>query len=86
MLRMCMNAMSKGLHVSCANKPGIIEHASNTIGAMQVCACVQVSAAERENARNARLDALENDDAGGGEGVTGDSDEEFVLQDSDDGD
>ena len=46
----------------------------------------QVSAAERESARNARLDALENDDAGGGqEGVTGDSDEEFVLPDSDDG-
>lgn len=51
-----------------------------------VWACVQVSAAERENARSARLDALENDDAGGGQGVTGDSDEEFVLQDSDDGD
>ena len=49
------------------------------------CPCTQVSAAERENARSARLDALENDDAGGGEGVTGDSDEEFVLQDSDDG-
>lgn len=46
----------------------------------------QVSAAERENVRNARLDALENDDAGGANaGVTGDSDEEYVLQDSDDG-
>ena len=45
----------------------------------------QVSAAERENVRNARLDALENDDAGGNAGVTGDSDEEYVLQDSDDG-
>jgi hypothetical protein len=45
----------------------------------------QVSAAEREHAHNARLDALENDDAGGNAGVTGDSDEEFVLQDSDDG-
>ncbi|BDA44280.1 probable zinc finger HIT domain-containing protein 1 [Coccomyxa sp. Obi] len=41
-----------------------------------------VSLAERENAKNARLDALENDDATG-EGVVGDSDEEFVIQDSD---
>ena len=47
----------------------------------------QVSAAERERTRNARLDALEDDDAGGGgqEGAPGDSDEEFVLPDSDDG-
>ena len=44
-----------------------------------------VSLAERENAKNARLDALENDDATG-EGVVGDSDEEFVIQDSDEGD
>lgn len=43
-----------------------------------------VSLAERENAKNARLDALENDDATG-EGVVGDSDEEFVIQDSDEG-
>lgn len=44
-----------------------------------------VSLAERENAKNARLDALENDDATG-EGVVGDSDEEFVIQGSDEGD
>lgn len=43
-----------------------------------------VSLAERENARNARLDALEDDDATG-EGIVGDSDEEFVIQDSDEG-
>ncbi|EIE26018.1 hypothetical protein COCSUDRAFT_46459 [Coccomyxa subellipsoidea C-169] len=42
-----------------------------------------VSLAERESARNARLDALEDDDATG-EGIVGDSDEEFVIQDSDD--
>lgn len=44
----------------------------------------QVSAAERENVRIARLDALENDDAAG-EGVVGDSDEEFAIQESDEG-
>jgi hypothetical protein len=43
-----------------------------------------VSLAERENARNARLDALE-DDGATGEGIVGDSDEEFVIQDSDEG-
>jgi hypothetical protein len=42
-----------------------------------------VSAAERENVTNARLEALENDDAAG-EGV-GDSDEEFQLEESDEG-
>lgn len=43
-----------------------------------------VSAAERENATNARLEALENDDAAG-EGVVGDSDEEFLIEESDEG-
>ena len=43
-----------------------------------------VSAAERENFTNARLEALENDDAAG-EGVVGDSDEEFQLEESDEG-
>jgi hypothetical protein len=44
----------------------------------------RVSLAERENVRNARLDALENDDATG-EGIVGDSDEEFAIPDSDEG-
>ncbi len=44
-----------------------------------------VTAAERENVTNARLEALENDDAAG-EGVVGDSDEEFQLEESDEGD
>ena len=43
-----------------------------------------VSAAERENVTHARLEALENDDAAG-EGVVGDSDEEFLLEESDEG-
>ena len=43
-----------------------------------------VSATERENVKNARLEALENDDAAG-EGVVGDSDEEFLLEESDEG-
>jgi len=43
-----------------------------------------ISAAERDNAKNYRLNALENDDAAG-DGVVGDSDEEFVIQNSDDG-
>ena len=43
-----------------------------------------VSTVEREDAVNARLEALENDDAAG-EGVVGDSDEEFLLDESDEG-
>ena len=43
-----------------------------------------VSAAERENVTSARLEALENDD-GAGEGVVGDSDDEFLLEESDEG-
>ena len=42
------------------------------------------SAAERENVVSARLEALENDDAAA-EGVVGDSDEEFLLDESDEG-
>ena len=44
----------------------------------------KVSAADREDAVSARLEALENDDAAG-EGVVGDSDEEFLLDESDEG-
>ena len=43
-----------------------------------------VSAAERENVTSARLEALENDD-GAGEGVVGDSDDEFLLEESAEG-
>lgn len=81
----CFQLSNEQTLIPCVQCPPIAESGRRSVRSRKVSKRIStVSLAERESARNARLDALEDDDATG-EGIVGDSDEEFVIQDSDDG-